>query len=186
MIRRAFTMRLKPDAFDEYKRHHDEIWPDLVAEIERSGIAQITTFRRGLDLFLFSQIADLEAWNRLWTSEVHRRWAQVMEPLMHLRDDGIVDAGELTEIFHLATPVGQPAPAAPHSARAQSAKPQTAKPPRRKPAAKAAKAKAKPAPAKKAPKAKKAVKKAAGKATAKPAAKKSAKKPKPAKRKGKH
>jgi L-rhamnose mutarotase len=103
MIRRAFTMRLKPDSLDEYKHHHDNIWPELVAEIERAGIASITTFQRDLDLFLVSEIADEAAWDKLWTSEVHRRWADVMQPLMHLREDGIVDAGELTEVFHLTT-----------------------------------------------------------------------------------
>ncbi len=103
MIRRAFTMRLKPEALAEYKHHHDNIWPELVAEIERAGIASITTFQRDLDLFLVSEISDEAAWDRLWNSETHRRWAEVMQPLMHLRDDGIVDAGALTEIFHLQT-----------------------------------------------------------------------------------
>jgi L-rhamnose mutarotase len=36
-------------------------------------------------------------------SEIHRRWAELMEPLMHLDENGIVQAGELTEIFHLET-----------------------------------------------------------------------------------
>jgi L-rhamnose mutarotase len=114
MIRRAFTMRLKPDALADYKRHHDNIWPELVAEIERAGIASITTFQRDLDLFLISEISDEAAWDRLWNSEIHRRWAEVMEPLMHLRDDGIVDSGELAEVFHLRTsgngrPTAEPA-----------------------------------------------------------------------------
>ena len=39
MTRRAFTMRLKPNASVEYKQHHDNIWPELIDEIERSGIA---------------------------------------------------------------------------------------------------------------------------------------------------
>jgi len=107
MIRRAFTMRLKPGSFDQYKRHHDHIWPELVAEVERSGIASITTFRSGDNLVLVSEINDEAAWDRLWTSEVHRRWAAVMEPLMHLKPDGIVDAGELQEIFHVETNAAQ-------------------------------------------------------------------------------
>jgi L-rhamnose mutarotase len=107
MIRRAFTMRLKSGAFSEYKRHHDNIWPDLVREIEASGIAQITTFRSGDSLFLYSEILDEAAWDRLWGSEVHRRWATVMEPLMFLKPDQTVDFGELTEIFHVDTPAGK-------------------------------------------------------------------------------
>lgn len=107
VIRRAFTMRLKAGAFADYKDHHDTIaakWPDLVAEIARQGIAQITTFRHGDSLFLYSEIADEGAWARLWDSPVHRRWGELMQPLMHMTPDGIVDAGELTEIFHLETP----------------------------------------------------------------------------------
>jgi L-rhamnose mutarotase len=101
MIRHAFTMRLKPDALPEYKRLHDNIWPELVTEIEHAGIASITTFQRGLELFLVSEVADEAAWDNLWNSEVHRRWAELMQPLLHLRDDGIVDADELDEVFHL-------------------------------------------------------------------------------------
>ena len=58
MIRRAFTMRLKPGALAEYTRNHNEIWPELVEEIERSGIATITTFEQDPVLFLFSEITD--------------------------------------------------------------------------------------------------------------------------------
>ena len=46
MIRKAFTMRLKPGALAEYKRNHDNIWPELVAQIEREGIASMTIFER--------------------------------------------------------------------------------------------------------------------------------------------
>ena len=112
MIRRAFTMRLKPGAFAQYKDHHDTIaskWPELVAEIERCGIATMTTFQHGLALFLFSEIQDEEAWSKLWNSPVHRRWAELMEPLMNLLPDGTVDAGELTEIFHLDSPLKETA-----------------------------------------------------------------------------
>lgn len=103
MIRRAFTMRLKPGAYEEYRRHHDAVWPELVAEIERCGIASITTFRDGDNLFLVSMIRDPGAWDRLWNSPIHQKWAEVMGPLMHLKPDMTVDAGELEEIFRLET-----------------------------------------------------------------------------------
>lgn len=103
MIRRAFTMRLKPGAMAEYKRQHDNIWPELVAEIEKSGIATMTTFEADPVLFLFSEIKDEEAWDRLWHSEIHTKWAKVFEPLMDMRPDGIVDSSTLNEIFHLET-----------------------------------------------------------------------------------
>ncbi len=108
VIRRAFTMRLKPKSFAKYKRYHDNIWPELVREIEACGIAQITTFENDLQLFLYSEIYDEKAWDKLWNSRIHDQWAKRMEPLMQFRADGKVDAGPLREIFHLETAARQP------------------------------------------------------------------------------
>ena len=101
MIRRAFTMRLKPGGLAEYRGHHDKIWQELVAEIERQGIAQITIFEADPVLFLYSEIRDEEAWDRLWHTEIHDKWGEIMNPLMEFNDDGIVDSSELREVFHL-------------------------------------------------------------------------------------
>ena len=107
MMRRAFTMRLKPGGLAEYKRNHDEIWSELVAEIEKQGIAQITIFENDPVLVLYSQITDLEAWDRLWHSEIHDRWSILMNPLMEFNSEGIVDSHELREVFHLETKAGK-------------------------------------------------------------------------------
>jgi L-rhamnose mutarotase len=110
MIRRAFAMRLKPGGLAEYKRHHDNIWPELVAEIERQGIAQITIFENDPVLFLYSEIIDEEAWDRLWHSEIHDRWGEIMNPLMVFGDDGIVDSTTMREVFNLETGAGGESP----------------------------------------------------------------------------
>jgi L-rhamnose mutarotase len=101
MIRKAFTMRLKPGGLAEYKRWHDEIWPELVDELAKSGIANMTIFENDPVLFLYSEISDPDAWDKLWHSEVHDRWAELMNPLMEFRDDGIVDSSEVREVFHI-------------------------------------------------------------------------------------
>ncbi len=106
MIRRAFTMRLKPGGLKEYRRHHESIWPELVAEIEKQGIAQITTFENDPELFVYSEITDVEAWDRLWASEIHGKWAEIMKPLMEFGGDGIADSTGVREIFHLETVAG--------------------------------------------------------------------------------
>ena len=108
VIRRAFTLRLKPKSFELYKHYHDNIWPELVREIEACGIARITTFENDLQLFLYSEIYNKKAWDKLWSSKIHDTWAKCMEPLMQFRPDGKVDAGPLREIFHLETNAGTP------------------------------------------------------------------------------
>jgi L-rhamnose mutarotase len=112
MIRRAFTMHLKPGARAEYVRLHDSIhshWAALVAQIEASGIARMVIFASSGDapqLFLFSEIIDEQAWARLWQSDIHQKWGVVMEPLMQFTD-GTVAATTLTEVFHLETSLAQ-------------------------------------------------------------------------------
>lgn len=103
MERRAFIMRLQPGSLATYKKHHDAIWDEMVAEIEKSGIAEITIFENDPVLVLYSVISDIEAWDRLWHSTVHDRWAVLMNPLMEFKDDGIVNSTELREVFHLET-----------------------------------------------------------------------------------
>ena len=108
-IRRAFTMRLKPNSLGDYKYHHDNIWAELVAEIEKSGIAQITIFEADPILFLYSEIYDETAWDKLWSSAIHDQWGEVMNPLMHFNDQGIVDSSPVKEVFHLETNAGEKA-----------------------------------------------------------------------------
>ena len=101
MIRRAFTMMLKPGGLAEYKRNHDAMWPDLTAEFERQKIDKVTIFERDPMLFLYSEVGDEGAWDRLWRTEVHDRWAEIHVPLLQMRGDGIVDSSVMQEIFHL-------------------------------------------------------------------------------------
>ncbi len=103
MIRQAFTMKLKPGKLAEYKEQHDKIWPELVEEIERSGIASFTTFENDPHLFLYSEIYDADAWDKLWHTEIHDRWSEIMGPFMEFREDGLVDFHILREIFHIET-----------------------------------------------------------------------------------
>jgi L-rhamnose mutarotase len=104
MIRRAFTMRLQAGKLAEYKHFHDNVWPELVAEIERSGIATMTIFENDPVLFLYSEIVDENAWDKLWHTKIHDKWSEeAMNPLMFFRDDGIVDSSTLREVFHLET-----------------------------------------------------------------------------------
>jgi L-rhamnose mutarotase len=101
VIRRAFRMRLKPGGLAEYKRNHDEIWPDLVAEIEKAGIAQITIFENDPDLVLYSQITHEGAWDELWATEVHQRWGALMEQFIEIGEGGAPVFEELREVWNL-------------------------------------------------------------------------------------
>lgn len=54
MTRYAFAMRLKPGAVEEYKRRHDEIWPELSAVLRAAGISDYSIFLDEQTLTLFA------------------------------------------------------------------------------------------------------------------------------------
>ncbi len=101
MIRTAFTMRLQPGGLAQYKHWHDHIWPEMVQELEAAGIYNMTIFENDPVLFMYSEVEDEGSWDRLWHTETHDRWSELMGPLMAFRDDGIVDSTPLREVFHM-------------------------------------------------------------------------------------
>ena len=44
MERIAFKMKLKPGFAEEYKKRHDEIWPELEELIRRTGVFDYSIF----------------------------------------------------------------------------------------------------------------------------------------------
>ena len=50
----AFRMKLKPGNVDEYKRRHDEIWPELAQLLREAGIYDYSIFLDEEDLHLFA------------------------------------------------------------------------------------------------------------------------------------
>ena len=51
MEQSAFVMKLKPGVIDEYKRRHDEIWPEMLALLKSAGIKNYTIWSDGRDVF---------------------------------------------------------------------------------------------------------------------------------------
>lgn len=99
-IRKVFILRLKPNALEQYIYWHDNIWPELQEEIANQGIAEISLYNLDDMVILVSKITQPDAWAKLWDSDVHKRWGELMNPMMHYRDDGVVDSREAKEIWH--------------------------------------------------------------------------------------
>lgn len=58
MTRNAFTMKLKSGFEAEYKKRHDEIWPELSELLSGSGICEYSIFldEETLTLFAFQKL----------------------------------------------------------------------------------------------------------------------------------
>ena len=55
MERFLMYLRIFPGTEAEYDRRHAEIWPELVTEIQESGIRNFTGFRRGTDVWYYAE-----------------------------------------------------------------------------------------------------------------------------------
>ena len=105
MQRVAFLLGLKPDAdVAEYKRRHDEIWPDMSETLRAAGMRNYSIFRHGTLLFAYCEVDDWAATQRyLAANDVNGRWQAYMADIM----DSPIDPATgsfylLDEMFHLS------------------------------------------------------------------------------------
>ena len=84
----AWVLEVRPGYEEEYKRRHDEIWPEMVQTLREAGIRNYSIFRYGLTLFGYFETDDLEQTvEYLRNSEVNRRWSEWMDPIMKVEID---------------------------------------------------------------------------------------------------
>ncbi|MDR3457917.1 MAG: L-rhamnose mutarotase [Verrucomicrobiae bacterium] len=103
MQRVAFKMQLKPGVVAEYKKRHDELWPELAAELKAAGVSDYSIFldEDALTLFAVQKVSDGNTAAKLPDSPIVRKWWRYLAPLMETHPDHSPVASPLKEIFHL-------------------------------------------------------------------------------------
>ena len=99
----AFTMRLHPGQAEEYKRRHDEIWPELAALLTESGISDYSIFLDEPSGTLFGVLrrtAD-HRMDALPDTEIMGRWWAHMADIMETNPDNSPVVTPLRQVFHL-------------------------------------------------------------------------------------
>jgi L-rhamnose mutarotase len=106
MKRIGFLLKVKEDMVEEYKKHHEAVWPDMLAALRRTGCHNYTLFMRpdGL-LFGYFETPDSfqAALDGMAREEINARWQEFMAPYFEgigsqHADEMMV---ELEEVFHL-------------------------------------------------------------------------------------
>jgi L-rhamnose mutarotase len=83
-----WVLEVRPGYEAEYRRRHDEIWPEMVMELRAAGIRNYAIFRHGLTLLGYFETDNLAASiAALRESEVNRRWGEWMAPIMRIEVD---------------------------------------------------------------------------------------------------
>jgi L-rhamnose mutarotase len=104
MEKYAFRMRLHPGMEAEYRRRHDEIWPELVDLLGQAGISDYSIHLDRETNFLFGVL-----WRRadhgmadLPDHPVMKRWWAHMADIMETKPDDEPVAVPLVTVFHMA------------------------------------------------------------------------------------
>ncbi len=104
MKRNAFKMQLKPGFESEYKKRHDEIWPELSNLLSKSGISEYSIFldEDTLTLFAFQKLnADFNE-DAIPNHPIVKKWWAYMADIMETNPDNSPVSQPLKEVFHLA------------------------------------------------------------------------------------
>jgi L-rhamnose mutarotase len=101
--RAAFVMKLHPGKEAEYKRRHDELWPELARELAAAGVVDYSIFldRATNTLFAFQRKAPDNTAESLAGKAIVRKWWDYMADLMDVNPDNSPVVAELVEVFHL-------------------------------------------------------------------------------------
>jgi L-rhamnose mutarotase len=104
MQRYAFKMFLNSGQAAEYRKRHDEIWPELQALLREAGISNYSIHldEEAHTLFGYLERRDDHAMADLPHHPLMRKWWAHMGDIMRTNPDGSPVAIPLTETFHLA------------------------------------------------------------------------------------
>jgi L-rhamnose mutarotase len=103
MPRLAFKMKLHAGFEEEYKRRHDQLWPELEALLKTTGISEYSIFLDEETNFLFSilKAKDSSALNNLPSNAVMQKWWAYMKDIMESNPDNSPVSIPLKEVFYL-------------------------------------------------------------------------------------
>lgn len=103
MKRYAFKMKLKPGCKEEYKKRHDQIWPELKQLLSDAGIRDYSIFldEETHTLFATQKVAGDQGSQDLDKTEIVQKWWAYMADIMETNPDNSPVSIPLEEVFYL-------------------------------------------------------------------------------------
>jgi L-rhamnose mutarotase len=103
MKRIGFKMKLNKGMEAEYKKRHDEIWPELSKLLKDVGIFDYSIFldKETNILFACMKVTDNNTKDSLPKEPIMRKWWDYMADIMEANSDHSPKSSPLIEVFHL-------------------------------------------------------------------------------------
>lgn len=102
-MRVAFKMKLNNGFEEEYKKRHDELWPELQILLKKTGIKDYSIFLDADTNFLFAYLTidDVSKLDGLPNETIMKKWWNYMKDIMETNEDGSPKSISLKEVFYL-------------------------------------------------------------------------------------
>ncbi len=103
MARVAFKMQLFAGKKEEYKKRHDQLWPELELLLKQTGINNYSIFLDESTNSLFGslEIDDPKKLDTLPAHPVMQKWWVYMKDIMESNSDNSPLSTPLNEVFYL-------------------------------------------------------------------------------------
>jgi L-rhamnose mutarotase len=103
MQRVAFIMRIKPGTQEEYRRRHQQVWPELLTDLKRAGCKNYSIYLLDTELFAYMEVDDFQRYLEIMAaSHASERWEAQMSDIL-IRETAAATGfpPTLEEVFHL-------------------------------------------------------------------------------------
>lgn len=101
----CFLLRVRPDRLDEYRTHHQHVWPEMLQALRDTGWHNYSLFLQQDGLLVgYFETPDLQAARQgMAGQDVNARWQATMAPFFDGLGGQTPDEGftPLEEVFHL-------------------------------------------------------------------------------------
>jgi L-rhamnose mutarotase len=103
MQRKAFKMYLNEGQKEEYKKRHDQIWPELKKLLKEAGVSEYSIFldEETNTLFAFQKVTGEGGSQDLGQTEIVKKWWKFMADIMKTNPDNSPVSVPLEEVFYL-------------------------------------------------------------------------------------
>lgn len=96
-------MKLNPGAVEEYRKRHNNLWPDLHKLLKDAGISEYSIFfdEETNILFAFQKQAGDKGSQDLGQTEIVQKWWKFMSDIMETNPDNSPVTTMLEEVFYM-------------------------------------------------------------------------------------
>lgn len=103
MKRFGFKMKLYPGLKEEYRKRHNEIWPELVKMLKNEGIGNYSIFydEETNILFAYQEQSGESSSQDLGKTEIVQKWWKHMSDIMETNPDNSPVTVPLEQVFFM-------------------------------------------------------------------------------------